>query len=97
MSTDVYGIKVPSVSGQVWVRWTAPEDNNSSITSYQVTYKNTRTSPVSEATVTVTGNPARASLNVTGLSIGSGYIFYVRAVNAVGAGPSSEASDEVSN
>lgn len=93
--TDVYGLQILSETGQVWVQWTAPADNNSTITTYEVTHNRTGATPSSE-TVNTAGSPAPTSLNVTGLTTGSVYTFAVRAINAVGVGALSVASDEVS-
>jgi hypothetical protein len=69
------------------VRWTAPADNGSPITSYTVT-----ASP-GGATVTVAGTSRSAV--VTGLTNGTAYTFTVKATNAAGTGPASAPSAAV--
>ncbi|CAN0372277.1 unnamed protein product, partial [Ectocarpus sp. 13 AM-2016] len=76
----------------VAVSWEAPEDNNSTITMYKVTYNSTG---AHGGVVTATGSPPPTSTNITGLATGLGYTFAVRAINAVGAGAQSERSAEV--
>ena len=75
--------------------WTAPEDNNSTITQYEVMYTRTGVIPAYVRAVNTSDSPAPTSVNVTGLSIGSGYTFKVRAINSFGWGAESEESDEV--
>lgn len=80
------------------VSWDEPEDNNATITMYEITYNRTVQSGgdgVREGAVNTTGNPAPTDVNVTGLLTGSGYTFAVRAINSVGGGALSEGSDEV--
>jgi Ca2+-binding RTX toxin-like protein len=74
------------------VRWTAPTNNGgSAVTSYQVEVR-TGTTVVR----TVTGIAANATQTVVGtLTNGTPYNFRVRAVNAVGAGAFSAASNVV--
>jgi TRAP-type uncharacterized transport system substrate-binding protein len=70
--------------GRATVRWSAPADNGSPITSSTVT-----ASP-GGATVTVAGTATSAV--VTGLTNGTAYTFTVKATNAVGTGPASAPS-----
>lgn len=100
--TDVHGIQSPSEPGTMLVEWTTPVDNNSTITTYEVTSTLTGISPVSEEVFNVTSanvtdviSPVPTSVNVTELITGSGYTFRVRAINSVGAGAQSVESDEV--
>ncbi|MFC8732502.1 fibronectin type III domain-containing protein [Luteimicrobium sp. NPDC057192] len=72
------------------VSWTAPDDaGDAPITTFAVTAVKKNGKP--EQTVTVAGTSA----TFTGLKQGVAYTFTVRAVNAVGTGPSSEPSVSV--
>lgn len=96
--TSVYGTQ--SGLRTAIVSWDAPEDNNTTITMYKITYNRTVQSGgdgASELAVNTTGSPAPTSVNVTGLITGSGYTFAVRAINSVGHSTLSEGSDEVSS
>lgn len=95
--TDVYGVQISSGIGKVWVRWTAPADENSTIFAYEVTYTESEGAVLGERGVNVTGNPPATSINLTDLRTDSAYTFYVRAINPAGAGAMSIPSDEVSN
>ncbi|CAM9759759.1 unnamed protein product, partial [Sphacelaria rigidula] len=86
--TDLHGVQT-SLTGQVRLSWTEPNDNNSTITAYEVTYNSTGVAAVSAGTVNATGSPVPTSVNITGLTTASGYMFFVRAINGVGAGASS--------
>ncbi|HEY5024774.1 MAG TPA: fibronectin type III domain-containing protein, partial [Acidimicrobiales bacterium] len=70
---------------QVSVSWTAPDSNGSTITGYIVT-----TSP-GGATTSCSGTPC----TISGLTDGTAYTFTVTAVNGVGTGAPSSASDAV--
>jgi len=73
------------------VSWTAPTtDGGSAITGYQV---DVRTGAAVQSTVSLTGTAT--STVVTGLTNGTAYDFVVRAVNTVGSGASSAASNTV--
>jgi hypothetical protein len=78
-------------SGQVALSWSAPT-LGSPATDYQVQY-----SPNSGASWTTfaDGTSTATSAVVTGLTNGTGYIFRVRAVNALGEGPYGAASGVV--
>lgn len=91
--TDVYGVQLSAEIGTVWVAWTAPEDNNSMITKYEIMY--TGVTPAYVGAVNTSDSPASTFVNITGLSTGSGYTFKVRAINSFGWGAESEESDEV--
>lgn len=93
--TGVAGVHSSSEIGTVWVTWTAPHDNNSTITTYEIMYTLTGVTPASEEAVNATGNPASTFFNITGLTTGSGYTFKVRAINDIGPGAWSAESDEV--
>lgn len=63
------------------VSWTAPtDDGGSAITGYQVGYGTSSTTP----STIVSGTSPKT---ITGLSPGTTYFFWVRAINAVGTGP----------
>ena len=80
-----------AADSQATVNWTAPaSDGGSPITSYLVTPYN---GEVAQAPVTSAGNGV--SKVVTGLANGNTYTFTVAAVNAVGTGPQSAASNTV--
>ncbi|WP_139721906.1 peroxidase family protein [Serinicoccus chungangensis] len=72
------------------VTWTAPSDGGSPITQYRVQVR-TGTTVVRTDVVTA---PA-SSATIAGLTNGTAYTFRVRAVNAVGVGPLSAASNAV--
>lgn len=93
--TDVYGVQLSPERGTVWVAWTASDDNNSTITQYEIIYTRTDVIPANVGAVNTSVSPASTSVNVTGLSTGSGYIFKVRAINSFGWGAESDESDEV--
>lgn len=78
--------------GTAIVSWEAPEDNNSTIIWYEVTFSQMG---LDGGGVNTTDSPAPTSVNVSNLVTGSSYIFFVRAVNSVGAGAKSEGSNEV--
>jgi len=78
---------------QVALTWSAPSGNGgSTITNYNVQYS--ANSGGSWTTFTRSASSALAA-TVTGLTNGTGYIFRVAAVNAVGAGTYSSASTSV--
>ncbi|MFL6135626.1 MAG: Ig-like domain-containing protein, partial [Nocardioidaceae bacterium] len=69
------------------VRWTAPADNGSPVTGYEIV--------VSDGTV-IRGIPSTdTSRVVSGLTNGTSYTFQVRATNVVGTGPLSAPSNSV--
>ena len=85
------GVTATPGNTQATVRWTAGATGGSAITSWQVEVR-TGTTVVR----TITGIAAAArSTTVTGLTNGTAYNFRVRAVNAVGAGTFSAASNTV--
>lgn len=77
---------------QAVVSWTAPSSGGSTITSYTVT---PYAGLAAGTPVTVTGSPAPTTETVTGLTNGTAYTFTVQAMNAVGSGPVSAASNSV--
>src|SRR5262249_25191755 len=71
------------------VRWIAPANGGSPITSYTVTpYIGT----TAQTPTGVSGSPPATSTVVTGLTNGTAYTFTVSATNAIGTGPQSAAS-----
>ncbi|MCU1357537.1 MAG: fibronectin type protein [Acidimicrobiales bacterium] len=85
------GVLATAGIGQATVTWTAPaDDGGSAVTGYVVTPYIGSTAQ----TTTEVGTPA-TFLVVTGLSGGVTYTFRVSAVNAVGTGPESDGSNEV--
>lgn len=74
----------PILSGisptSVTISWTAPTDGGSPITGYQVGYGTSSTTP---STIISATSPK----TITGLTPGTTYFFWVRAINAVGTGP----------
>lgn len=74
-------------AGKATVSWTAPSGNGATITRYTVT---PYVSGAAQTPRVVTGSPAAASLEVTGLTNGTAYTFTVTATNQWGW--SSEAS-----
>jgi YVTN family beta-propeller protein len=72
-----------SISGgdqQATITFTPPSDGGTAITGYEV---------LNESQTTVIASGDHSPIVVTGLSNGTTYLFYLRAVNAVGNGPSS--------
>lgn len=78
------------IDGEALIAWTAPGSNGgSAITDYVIEYSSnggSSYSTFSDGTSTVT------SYTATGLTIGTTYIFRVKAVNAVGTGTASTAT-----
>lgn len=66
-------------TGSALVNWDPAAPNGAAITSYQVSWSGGSRTLAASA----------RSINVTGLTNGTGYVFTVRAVNRVGAGPGS--------
>jgi len=74
----------PTLSGisttSVTVSWTAPFNGGTPITGYELGYGTSLTAPTTIISAT-------SPKTVTGLTPGSTYYFWVRAINAVGTGP----------
>jgi hypothetical protein len=86
------GVSATAAQGSATVTWTAPSPGSSPITSYTITpYIGSTAQPTS----TITGSPPATSATITGLTNGTTYTFKVSATNAIGTGPSSEASNAV--
>jgi hypothetical protein len=81
-----YGNTTASVS------WTAPAANGSAITDYLVQFSS---NGGSSWTTFTDGVSTATSVTVTGLTNGTAYVFRVRAVNSVGNGSYSSASNSV--
>jgi hypothetical protein len=80
----------PGTDGYATVSWTAPASNGgSAITDYAVQYSS---NSGSSWTTFSDGTSTSTSATVTGLTIGTAYIFRVAAVNAIGTGSYSTAS-----
>ena len=78
------------IDGEALIAWTAPGSNGgSAITDYIVEYSS---NSGSSYTVFADGTSTATSATVTGLTIGSTYIFRVKAVNAIGTGTASTAT-----
>jgi hypothetical protein len=74
------------------VNWNAPADGGSAITGYTVTpYIGT----TAQTPTTVSGTALDTTATVNNLTNGTAYTFKVTATNAVGTGPASAASNEV--
>jgi hypothetical protein len=76
-----------AMTGSVVVSWSSPDPAGAPITSYIVT-----ASGSGGQSCAVSGAPAPQSCMVTGLVAGVQYTFVVRACNANGLGPASQAS-----
>ncbi|MGW2788078.1 fibronectin type III domain-containing protein [Streptomyces populi] len=81
------GVTAVSGNHSAQLAWTAAQANGSPLTSYRIT-----TTPGGQ-TVTVDGTATTAA--VTGLTNATPYTFTVTAINAVGEGPASAASNTV--
>jgi hypothetical protein len=78
------------IDGEALIEWTAPGSNGgSAITDYIVEYSS---NSGSSYTVFADGTSTGTSATVTGLTIGTTYIFRVKAVNAIGTGTASTAT-----
>jgi hypothetical protein len=78
--------------GSATVTWLAPAAPVVPITGYTVT---PYLGAVAQTPVTITGNPADTSAQITGLTNGANYTFKVAATNSAGTGPQSAASAAV--
>lgn len=82
-------------NGQVTLSWSAPSnDGGSAITAYVVQYKLASAGEGSWVTIS-DGTSTSTSATVTSLTNGSAYVFRVAAVNSVGTGSYSSASNGV--
>jgi trimeric autotransporter adhesin len=80
----------PGIDGYAAVSWTAPASNGgSAITDYVIQYSS---NSGSSWTTFSDGTSTSTSATVTGLTIGTAYVFRVAAVNVVGTGSYSTAS-----
>ncbi|MCE2448762.1 MAG: fibronectin type III domain-containing protein [Candidatus Latescibacteria bacterium] len=87
---DAPDVSFSAGDGQVTLRWSASSDNGSPILHYE--YQQRTSEGASGANgvdwTAVDGGTSADSLQVTGLTNGTPYTFWVRAVNAVGASDS---------
>jgi hypothetical protein len=74
------------------VTWSAPANGGSPITSYTVT---PYVGSAAQTATVITGTPPATGATVSGLINGTGYTFTVTATNAVGTGPASVPSNQV--
>lgn len=80
----------PGTDGYALVSWTAPASNGgSAITDYIIDYSS---NSGSSWTTFSDGTSTSTSATVTGLTIGTSYIFRVKAVNVIGTGNASSSS-----
>ncbi len=88
------GTVTGSGSGRVTVNFTAPASNGGSpITSYTVTATDVTKSTRGGQTASGAGSP----ITVIGLRSGDVYTFTVKATNAIGTGPASSASSQITS
>ena len=86
------GVTASAANASATVKWSAPSNGGSPITSYTVTpYIGSE----AQTPTTVTGSPPATSTTITGLTNGTSYTFTVTATNGVGAGPASEHSSAI--
>ncbi len=84
-------VSASPASNEAQLSWTAPANGGSAITGYTITV-----TPSSGPSTTVPVNTASATSDVvTGLTDGTSYTFTVAAINAIGTGPASSASNAV--
>jgi hypothetical protein len=74
------------------VTWSAPANGGSPITSYTIT---PYIGSAAQTSTVITGSPPATSATVSGLTDGTTYTFTVTATNAVGTGPASAPSNQV--
>jgi hypothetical protein len=74
------------------VKWSAPANGGSPITSYTVT---PYIGSTAQTATKVSGSPPATSTTITGLTNGTSYTFTVTAANTLGNGPASEHSNAV--
>ena len=87
------GVSAVGDDNQVYLSWTAPTPNNSSIRDYSIQYS----SDAGSSWTTFSHSPSINTLiNVTGLNNSSDYVFKVAAVNFAGIGTDSSNSSSVS-
>lgn len=94
----VYGIQTPAAitnlvaaysSGQFNLSWTAPSDNGSAITGYNIYYSNDGFATAGISIADSDGNATNAAATVTGIALAPAISFRVSAVNAIGTAPNS--------
>lgn len=90
--TNVYGEQAGLRTARVY--WAAPDDNGSTITTYEVTYSR---AGVDEGVMSATGSPAPTFVDIEDLLTGSSYTFAVQAINSGGGSAPSETSVQVSH
>ncbi len=89
------GVSAASGNGSATVSWTAPSNGGSTISGYTITPYTTGEGSTALTPVTITGNPPATTATVPGLTNGTAYQFTVSATNAIGTGPGSTQTAQV--
>jgi hypothetical protein len=89
------GVSAVAGNGSATVSWTAPSNGGSTITSYTITPYTTGEGSTALTPVTITGAPPATTATVPGLTNGTAYQFSVSATNAIGTGPASAQTAQV--
>jgi len=87
------GVTATPGNGTATISWTPPANNGGSgITSYTVT---PYIGSTAQTPTTVSGSPLWTNTTISGLTNGTAYTFAVAATNAIGTGPPSSQSGEI--